>query len=95
MVTVLTKFIAKDNASTTVLDAIFQELIQETTLEKGFISYEIFVVKDIPTTYLIFEKWESHEDLQNHAMTVVKKGYADQVDALLENEIKNIILQPI
>ncbi len=95
MVPVLTKFIAKEIGSAIALEAIFQELIQETPLEKGFISYEIFAVKDIPNAYLIFEKWESQEDLQNHAMTVAKKGYADQVFALLENEIKNIILQSI
>ncbi|MEN2398718.1 antibiotic biosynthesis monooxygenase family protein [Flavobacterium sp. MC2016-06] len=95
MVTVITKFEAKDDASTTELLGIFQKLLQETPMEKGYISYEILSVKETLNTFYIIEKWNSEKDLQNHASLIEDKGYASQTVSLLKNKIENTILQTL
>ncbi|MDY0905457.1 putative quinol monooxygenase [Pedobacter sp. CFBP9032] len=93
MVTIITKFQAKDMRSAAKLEDIFQKLIEETLEESGYIAYEVFTANNIPFTYYIIEKWASEKDLQNHAELVATKGYAAAAAGLLKNELNNIILQ--
>jgi quinol monooxygenase YgiN len=95
MVTVITKFEGKDDASTAELLAVFKKLLQETPLEKGYISYEVLSLKETHNTYYIIEKWNSEKDLQNHALLVENKGYAAKAISLLKNKIENTILQTL
>lgn len=93
MVTIITKFQAKDKLSAVELEAIFQKLLEETPKESGYIAYEVLSANNIPLTYYIIEKWASETDLQNHAELVATKGYAAAAAGLLKNELNNIILQ--
>lgn len=95
MVTVITKFEGKDDASTAELLGVFKKLLKETPLEKGYISYEVLSLKETLNTYYIIEKWHSEENLQSHASLVEEKGYATQAISLLKNKIENTILQSL
>lgn len=93
MVTIITKFQAKDKPSAAKLEDIFQKLLEETPKESGYIAYEVLSANNIPLTYYIIEKWASERDLQTHAELVATKGYAAAAAGLLTNELNNIILQ--
>ena len=95
MVTVITKFQPKDEYSAAELEDIFQKLMEETPMEKGYIAYEVLSTNNSPVTYYIIEKWASETDLQNHAELVAKKGYAASAVNLLQNELNNIILRTL
>jgi quinol monooxygenase YgiN len=92
MITAITKFEAIDDSSARELEILLTKLSQETTSEKGFVSYEVLSVNNYSVIYYVIEKWQSKEDLKNHSESVAEKGYVTQAGHLLLNEINTIIL---
>ena len=52
-----------------VLEAAFDKVREATLKEQGCLSYQIYVDRADPGTFLLFEKWESEAALNAHFAT--------------------------
>lgn len=92
MITLLTEFKAKDQASSKSLAGILLELKQNTPSEPGCISYQLFSTKDDTKVFYIMEIWNSQEGIDAHINMVKQQGYIDKASDLTTGSFVTITL---
>jgi quinol monooxygenase YgiN len=55
--------------SETEVEAALQALVPPTRSEPGCISYDLYVSKSTPGTFVTIERWRTQEDLDGHLET--------------------------
>ncbi|HIP59547.1 MAG TPA: antibiotic biosynthesis monooxygenase, partial [Campylobacterales bacterium] len=58
-------FIAKED-SIEALKALLGTMVQASRVEEGCLLYNIYQMKDKPTTFVVLEAWENEEALDGH-----------------------------
>ncbi len=58
-------FIAKDD-TIEELKALLGTMVQASRVEEGCLLYNIYQMKDKPTTFVVVEAWENDEALEGH-----------------------------
>lgn len=93
MVTLLTRFDAKDAAAT--LEAMLSELSGTVPFEPGSLNYEAFRTKGEPTTLYVKESWSSRGDADRHVRSVVESGGMARIKELLAAPLTTVTLLEI
>lgn len=83
MVTSFTTFGAKNEAAAITLAASLGELSRTVSSELGYLSYEVFQMKEDLRTFYVKESWSSREDVEKHVRRVEADGSTTRAAALL------------
>jgi quinol monooxygenase YgiN len=67
-------FIAKDD-SITELKLLLETMVEASRAEEGCLLYNIYQMKDKPTTFVVIETWENDESLDGHKNSSHYKHY--------------------
>lgn len=92
MITLLTRFDARDEAAATELAAILSELGGAVPSEPGSLNYEAFSTEEYPTTFYVKESWSSREDADRHIRRVETDGYVERSVDLLATPFATVTL---
>ena len=83
MITTLTKFKAKDSASSETLQTLLLELKEQAPMEQGFVRYELFGIAEDPAVFYVKDSWATQTDVDLHVQQLKAKGYLDRSADLL------------
>ena len=95
MVTLLTRFDAKDEAAATALAEALSQLGGTVPSEPGNLDYEIFATEESATTFYVKEGWSSREDADRHVRSVVESGGMERAAKLLAAPLATVTLLEI
>ncbi len=95
MVTLLTRFDAKDEAAATALAEALSRLSGAVPSEPGNLDYEVFATEESATTFYVKESWSSREDADRHVRRVETDGYAERSAKLLAAPLTTVTLLEI
>lgn len=95
MVTLLTRFDARDEASATALAAMLSQLGGTVPSEPGNLDYEAFRTEESATTLYVKESWSSREDADRHARSVVESSGMERAAVLLAAPLATVTLREI
>ena len=95
MVTLLTRFDARDEAAATALAAMLSELSGTVPSEPGNLDYEVFATEESATTFYVKESWSSREDADRHVRSVVESGGMERSAKLLAVPLATVTLLEI
>jgi quinol monooxygenase YgiN len=82
MITVLSRFKAKDAAASELLQLLL-ELKEQALLERGCVRYELFGTAEDSTVFYVKDSWASPTDVDLHVQQLKSNGYLDRSVALL------------
>ena len=73
-------FIAKED-SIEALKALLGTMVQASRVEEGCLLYNIYQIKDKPTTFVVVEAWENDEALEGHKRSAHYLHYKSHYEA--------------
>lgn len=82
MITVLSRFKAKDAAASELLQMLL-ELKEHAPLERGYVRYELFGTAEDSTIFYVKNSWVSQTDVDLHVQQLKSNGYLDRAVTLL------------
>ena len=92
MVTLLTRFDARDEAAAAELAAMLSQLGGTVPSEPGSLDYEAFGTEESATTLYVKESWSSREDADRHVRSVVESGGMERAAKLLAAPLETVTL---
>ena len=92
MITVLSRFKAKDADAAERLRKLLLELKEQAPLERGYVRYELFATAEDPTVFYVKDSWTSQTDVGLHVQQLKDKGYYDRAGALLAEPLTAVTL---
>lgn len=95
MVTLLTRFDARDEAAASSLTEALSQLSGTVPSEYGNLDYEVFATEESATTFYVKESWSSREDADRHARSVVESGGMERAAKLLATPLATVTLREI
>ena len=95
MVTLLTRFDARDEPAANALAEALSDLGGTVPSEPGNLDYEIFATEESATTFYVKESWSSREDADRHARSIVESGGMERAAKLLAAPLATVTLREI
>jgi len=89
LLTIMAKFITKENAYAEVLEELLT-LVEPTRKEKGCVDYIFYKDQENPSVIMLYENWESVEDLNAHMCTKRFKDCFAKIEGLYEIEVHRL-----
>lgn len=92
MVTLLSRFVARDEPCAARLAALLSNLSRGVRAEPGHVAYEAFRAREEPTVLFVTETWSSREAADGHVARVAADPGAQAAQALLARPIETVTL---
>ncbi|MCX6168150.1 MAG: putative quinol monooxygenase [Ignavibacteriales bacterium] len=89
LLTIMAKFTIKQNANEEVRRELLT-LVEPTRKEKGCVDYIFYEDLENPLVIMLYENWESVEDLDAHMYTRRFKDCFAKIDGLYEIEVHRL-----
>lgn len=72
------------------LRAALEALVEPTSVEDGFVNYDLHEHLEDPDMFLLYENWESAEALEAHFATPHLKDFVERIPELLDERGLNL-----
>ena len=88
LLTIIAKFIILDN--TEVVKKELLRLVEPTHKEKGCVDYTFYLDNEDPNIIMLYENWESEEDLNAHMNTEHFAECFKKIEGMFELEVHKL-----
>lgn len=95
MVTLLTRFDARDEPAAAALAEALSRLSGTVPSEPGNLDYEVFATEESATTFYVKESWSSRGDADRHVRSVVESSGMERAEKLLAAPLATVTLREI
>jgi quinol monooxygenase YgiN len=87
LLTVIANMRAKPGKEQELREAL-EELVEPTTQEAGYVTYDLHQGVEDPAVFYFYENWESVEHLDAHLDAPHLQGFSARLDELLDGELR-------
>jgi quinol monooxygenase YgiN len=88
LITIIAKFKILSNHE--IVKKELLNLVDPTRIEKGCVDYIFYQDNEDPNVLMLYENWETNEDLEAHMNTDRFKGTFAKIDGMYELEVSKL-----